>query len=67
MASSRVHIKRRVDVGSLVELSMEPSENGWKVRMRDSTGPSLAGGGSEQLYTRHHGYWLGKVLTSWGE
>ncbi len=55
------------DFGSLLELSIQSSENGWKVRLRDTTGPSLAGGGCEELYSKHYGYWMGKLLTSWDE
>lgn len=53
--------------GPLMEISIESVENDWKVRLRQSTGPFLAGGGNEMLYTRHHGYWMGKTLSSWCE
>ena len=66
-ASSWYRDKTDGAFGTLWECSIEASGEGWKVRIRDTTGPSLAGGGIEAQYTKHCGYWMGKTLTSWDE
>jgi hypothetical protein len=53
--------------GSLMEISVDSIEKGWKVRLRQTVGPFLAGGGHEMQYTKHYGYWMGKPLSSWDE
>lgn len=53
--------------GSLMEISVDAIESGWKVRCRQTVGPFLAGGGNETQYTKHHGYWMGETLSSWCE
>ncbi len=53
--------------GRLLEVSVKPDGDAWTARVRDSSGPFLAGGGWEARYTRTDGYWIGETTSSWDE
>ncbi|MCW1922204.1 ankyrin repeat domain-containing protein [Luteolibacter arcticus] len=53
--------------GSLLEVKIEPAGGSWKVHLRDSVGPFLAGGGWEAEVFQQKGYWFRKDEKSWAE
>lgn len=53
--------------GSLLEVKVEPLGGSWKVKLRDSVGPFLAGGGWEAEVFQQKGYWFRKDQKSWAE
>jgi hypothetical protein len=53
--------------GRLIEAGAKREGDTWKVSVRNTSGPAMAGGGWAASYTLHHGYWHGKTTDAWDE
>lgn len=53
--------------GRLLQLEIKQNDEKWDVRLRDTAGPSMAGGGWSGIVQKKYGYWFLDQKESWGE
>lgn len=53
--------------GDLIQVKLQKNENEWSVYFRESSGPSMAGGGWSGRADKAYGYWYTSTDESWDE
>lgn len=55
------------EFGSLIEVSLKKSDGKWLVKVRNTVGPAMAGGGWEGKLLKKYGYWIADDVGGWDE